>query len=190
MEILHSVCKLKNPSSTVSCEGCKDVALSVESTYDRISEQGYSNGHAKTNTSFNSTMQSELPDKAIVFSQWTCMLDLLEISLNQSCIQYRRLDGRMSLASRDRAVKDFTADPEVTVMIMSLKAGNLGLNMVAACHIILLDPWWSPTTEEQATDRAHRIGHSFIKYAPKKTIQRTSKQTVNDRRRQEKSPAS
>ena len=47
---------------------------------------------------------------------------------------------------------------QVTVMIMSLKAGNLGLNMVAACHVILLDPWWNPTTEDQAIDRAHRIG--------------------------------
>ncbi|XP_058090253.1 helicase-like transcription factor CHR28 isoform X2 [Magnolia sinica] len=177
MEILHSVCKFKNPSSTVSCEGCKDVALSLESTYDRISEQGYSNGHAKTDTSFNSTVQSELPDKAIVFSQWTCMLDLLEISLNQSCIQYRRLDGRMSLASRDRAVKDFTADPEVTVMIMSLKAGNLGLNMVAACHIILLDPWWNPTTEDQAIDRAHRIGQTRTVTVSRLTI----KDTVEDR---------
>ncbi|CAA6673393.1 unnamed protein product [Spirodela intermedia] len=82
--------------------------------------------------------ESEPPVKAIVFSQ--------------------RLDGSMSLASRERAVKDFNTDPEVSVMIMSLKAGNLGLNMVAACHVILLDPWWNPTTEDQAIDRAHRIG--------------------------------
>ncbi|XP_078445931.1 helicase-like transcription factor CHR28 isoform X2 [Wolffia australiana] len=102
--------------------------------------------------------ESEPPIKAIVFSQWTSMLDFLEASLNHSLIQYRRLDGSMSLASRERAVRDFNTDPEVGVMIMSLKAGNLGLNMVAACHVILLDPWWNPTTEDQAIDRAHRIG--------------------------------
>lgn len=45
-------------------------------------------------------------------------------------------------------------------MLMSLKAGNLGLNMVAACHVILLDLWWNPTTEDQAVDRAHRIGQT------------------------------
>lgn len=53
------------------------------------------------------------PIKAIVFSQWTSMLDLIEMSLNQYCIQYRRLDGTMSLASRDKAVRDFNTDPEV-----------------------------------------------------------------------------
>ena len=49
---------------------------------------------------------------------------------------------------------------QITVMLMSLKAGNLGLNMVAACHVILLDLWWNPTTEDQAVDRAHRIGQT------------------------------
>ncbi|CAH2053538.1 unnamed protein product [Thlaspi arvense] len=48
----------------------------------------------------------------------------------------------------------------VQVMLMSLKAGNLGLNMVSACHVILLDLWWNPTTEDQAVDRAHRIGQT------------------------------
>ncbi|KAK9274964.1 hypothetical protein L1049_022221 [Liquidambar formosana] len=105
------------------------------------------------------------------------MLDLVEISLNQSCMQYRRLDGSMTLASRDRAVKDFNTDPEVTVMLMSLKAGNLGLNMVAACHVILLDLWWNPTTEDQAVDRAHRIGQT----RPVTVSRITIKDTVEDR---------
>ncbi|KAL9349011.1 hypothetical protein Peur_060377 [Populus x canadensis] len=85
------------------------------------------------------------------------MLDLVEISLNQYCIQYRRLDGTLTLSSRDWTVKDLNTDPKVTVMLMSLTAGILGLNMVAACHEILLDLWWNPTTEDQAVDRAHRI---------------------------------
>ncbi|KAJ6871957.1 hypothetical protein NC651_031138 [Populus alba x Populus x berolinensis] len=72
----------------------------------------------------------------------------------------RRLDGTLTLSSRDRAVKDLNTDPKVTVMLMSLKAGNLGLNMVAACHEFLLDLWWNPTTEDQAVDRAHRIAHT------------------------------
>ncbi|XP_050232274.1 helicase-like transcription factor CHR28 isoform X2 [Mercurialis annua] len=117
------------------------------------------------------------PKKTIIFSQWTSMLDLVEFSLNQFCIQYRRLDGTMSLAARDRAVKDFNNDPEVTVMIMSLKAGNLGLNMVAACHVILLDLWWNPTTEDQAIDRAHRIGQT----RPVTVTRLTVKDTVEDR---------
>ncbi|KAK8460285.1 hypothetical protein SEVIR_2G308600v4 [Setaria viridis] len=117
------------------------------------------------------------PVKAIVFSQWTGMLDLLELSLNTNLIQYRRLDGTMSLNSRDKAVKDFNTDPEVRVMIMSLKAGNLGLNMVAACHVILLDLWWNPYAEDQAVDRAHRIGQT----RPVTVSRLTVKDTVEDR---------
>ncbi|XP_061362746.1 helicase-like transcription factor CHR28 isoform X2 [Gastrolobium bilobum] len=120
---------------------------------------------------------TEGPIKAIVFSQWTSMLDLVEMSVKQSGLQYRRLDGRMTLVARDKGVKDFNTDPEITVMLMSLKAGNLGLNMVAACHVILLDPWWNPTTEDQAIDRAHRIGQT----RPVTVTRVTIKDTVEDR---------
>ncbi|KAI3680653.1 hypothetical protein L6452_35426 [Arctium lappa] len=116
-------------------------------------------------------------EKAIVFSQWTGMLDLLEVCLKDSSIGYRRLDGTMSVIARDKAVKDFNTLPEVTVMIMSLKAASLGLNMVAACHVILLDLWWNPTTEDQAIDRAHRIGQT----RPVTVLRLTVKDTVEDR---------
>lgn len=62
-------------------------------------------------------------------------------------------------------------------MIMSLKAGNLGLNMVAASHVILLDLWWNPTTEDQAIDRAHRIGQT----RPVTVTRITITNTVEDR---------
>ncbi|GAV69203.1 SNF2_N domain-containing protein/Helicase_C domain-containing protein/zf-C3HC4_2 domain-containing protein, partial [Cephalotus follicularis] len=116
-------------------------------------------------------------EKAIVFSQWTRMLDLLEACLRNSSIQYRRLDGTMSVVARDKAVKDFNTLPEVSVMIMSLKAASLGLNLVAACHVILLDLWWNPTTEDQAIDRAHRIGQ----VRPVTVLRLTVKDTVEDR---------
>lgn len=66
---------------------------------------------------------------------------------------------------------------QVKVMIMSLKAGNLGLNMVAASHVILLDLWWNPTTEDQAIDRAHRIGQT----RPVTVTRITITNTVEDR---------
>uniref|UniRef100_A0A3Q7EYI9 Helicase C-terminal domain-containing protein n=1 Tax=Solanum lycopersicum TaxID=4081 RepID=A0A3Q7EYI9_SOLLC len=66
---------------------------------------------------------------------------------------------------------------KVTVMLMSLKAGNLGLNMVAASHVILLDLWWNPTTEDQAIDRAHRIGQTRAVTVSRLTV----KDTVEDR---------
>nr|GEV46580.1 helicase-like transcription factor CHR28 [Tanacetum cinerariifolium] len=124
-----------------------------------------------------SNCRSNNPIKTIVFSQWTKMLDLVETALNQHYIEYRRLDGSMSLASRDRAVKEFNTDPEVAVMLMSLKAGNLGLNMVSASHVILLDLWWNPATEDQAVDRAHRIGQT----RPVTVSRLTIKDTVEDR---------
>ncbi|XP_022926603.1 helicase-like transcription factor CHR28 [Cucurbita moschata] len=116
-------------------------------------------------------------EKAIVFSQWTGMLDLLEACLKNSSIQYRRLDGTMSVLARDKAVKDFNNLPEVSVMIMSLKAASLGLNMIVACHVLLLDLWWNPTTEDQAIDRAHRIGQTRTV----KVLRLTVRDTVEDR---------
>uniref|UniRef100_A0A0D9V6H1 RING-type domain-containing protein n=1 Tax=Leersia perrieri TaxID=77586 RepID=A0A0D9V6H1_9ORYZ len=120
---------------------------------------------------------TKITEKAIVFSQWTRMLDLVEVHLKSSHVTYRRLDGTMSVAARDRAVKDFNTNPEVSVMIMSLKAASLGLNMVAACHVLLLDLWWNPTTEDQAVDRAHRIGQT----RPVTVSRLTIKDTVEDR---------
>ncbi|CAI9109534.1 OLC1v1009369C1 [Oldenlandia corymbosa var. corymbosa] len=117
------------------------------------------------------------PAKTIVFSQWTSILDLVEEELRRTNLKYRRLDGTMSLIARDLAVKDFNTNPEVVVILLSLKAGNLGLNMVAANHVILLDPWWNPTTEDQAVDRAHRIGQT----SPVTVTRLISQQTIEDR---------
>ncbi|CAO2842686.1 unnamed protein product [Amaranthus hypochondriacus] len=134
------------------------------------------NENSNSSNCFGDT-NSSIKEKTIVFSQWTRMLDLLEDRLKESSIQYRRLDGTMSVVSRDKAVRDFNTLPEVTVMIMSLKAASLGLNMVAACHVLLLDLWWNPTTEDQAIDRAHRIGQT----RPVTVVRLTVKDTVEDR---------
>ncbi|MDG1483553.1 MAG: DEAD/DEAH box helicase [Myxococcota bacterium] len=94
--------------------------------------------------------------KALVFSQWTAMLNLIEPHLKKNNVQYVRLDG----TTRDRkAVVDaFQADDGPPVFLISLKAGGTGLNLTAADHVFLIDPWWNPAVEDQAADRAHRIG--------------------------------
>jgi hypothetical protein len=94
--------------------------------------------------------------KALVFSQWTSLLDLVEPHLEKAGLRSVRLDGR----TRDRAavVNAFQADDGPPVMLTSLKAGGTGLNLTAADHVFLLDPWWNPAAEDQAADRAHRIG--------------------------------
>ncbi|OMO98220.1 SNF2-related protein [Corchorus capsularis] len=174
VEILQSKCLSKNSSQELqSSIGCNGASSSSVQTFTETD----SDISVVKRTTVHSHSVADGPIKAIVFSQWTSMLDLVERSLNSNKINYRRLDGTMSLAARDRAVKDFNTDPEVTVMLMSLKAGNLGLNMVAACHVILLDLWWNPTTEDQAIDRAHRIGQT----RPVTVTRLTIKDTVEDR---------
>ncbi|KAL4733624.1 SNF2 family N-terminal domain-containing protein [Aspergillus similis] len=97
-------------------------------------------------------------EKIIIFSQFTSLLDLLEIPIAREGHRYRRYDGSMKPVDRNSAVLDFTDDPSCKVMLVSLKAGNSGLNLVAANHVIIFDPFWNPYVEEQAVDRAHRIG--------------------------------
>ncbi|EFC48881.1 predicted protein [Naegleria gruberi] len=100
----------------------------------------------------------ELGTKSVVFSQWTSMLDLVEVALEKSNIKFVRLDGKMQRKDRDDAVQKFKFDPHIQVCLISLKVGGTGLNLVWATHVFLLDPWWNPAIEEQAIDRVHRIG--------------------------------
>jgi len=94
--------------------------------------------------------------KALVFSQWTSLLDLVEPRLDHFGIPYTRLDG----TTRDRAgvLSRFAEEAGPPVFLVSLRAGGTGLNLTSADHVFLLDPWWNPAVEEQAADRAHRIG--------------------------------
>jgi SNF2 family DNA or RNA helicase len=94
--------------------------------------------------------------KSLVYSQWTSLLDLAEPPLAAAGLGFVRLDG----ATRDRAevVARFQSAEGPPVFLISLRAGGTGLNLTAADHVFLLDPWWNPAVEEQAADRAHRIG--------------------------------
>jgi superfamily II DNA or RNA helicase len=94
--------------------------------------------------------------KALVFSQWTALLDLIEPHLREALIPFERLDG--STVDRAGVVARFQDDDGPPVLLISLKAGGTGLNLTAADHVFLMDPWWNPAVEDQAADRAHRIG--------------------------------
>jgi SNF2 family DNA or RNA helicase len=96
--------------------------------------------------------------KALVFSQWTSLLDLVEPGLREREIEFARLDG--STRDRGAVVESFQSAGGPPVMLLSLRAGGMGLNLTAADHVFLLDPWWNPAVEAQAADRAHRIGQS------------------------------
>jgi superfamily II DNA or RNA helicase len=96
--------------------------------------------------------------KALVFSQWTKYLDLVEPHLHSASLSFVRLDG--STPNRQQVVQKFQSASGPPVMLISLKAGGTGLNLTAADHVFLLDPWWNPAVEDQAADRAHRIGQT------------------------------
>ncbi|AKU98881.1 hypothetical protein AKJ09_05545 [Labilithrix luteola] len=113
--------------------------------------------------------------KALVFSQWTSLLDLVEPHLREAGVRFTRLDG----STRDRAgvVAEFQDEAGPPVMLVSLKAGGTGLNLTAADHVFLLDPWWNPAVEDQAADRAHRIGQE----RPVMVYRMVAKDTVEER---------
>jgi SNF2 family DNA or RNA helicase len=96
-------------------------------------------------------------NRVLVFSQFTSFLALAKQELEAAEIPYFYLDGSTPLRQRDKMVKEFQKG-EKGVFVVSLKAGGLGLNLTGANYVIHLDPWWNPAIEQQATDRAHRIG--------------------------------
>jgi superfamily II DNA or RNA helicase len=96
--------------------------------------------------------------KVLVFSQFVTMLDRIQIELNKHKIPWWQLTGKMGMKQRYEAIDAFQASEEPGVFLISLKAGGTGLNLTAASHVILFDPWWNPAVEAQAIDRTHRIG--------------------------------
>jgi SNF2 family DNA or RNA helicase len=96
--------------------------------------------------------------KALVFSQWTTLLDRIEPHLRAAGMVFTRLDG--TTRDRARVVHSFQDEAGPPIMLVSLRAGGTGLNLTAADHIFLLDPWWNPAVEDQAADRAHRLGQT------------------------------
>ncbi len=105
-------------------------------------------------------MLPELVDEGrriLLFSQFTSMLDLIVEEVDAAKIPYVMLTGQST--KRESIVQRFQ-DCEVPLFLISLKAGGVGLNLTAADTVIHFDPWWNPAVEDQATDRAHRIGQT------------------------------
>jgi len=95
--------------------------------------------------------------KALVFSQFVSHLAIIREYLDSRNLPYRYLDGSTPAWQRSEEVNKFQAG-EGSFFLISLKAGGTGLNLTAADYVIHMDPWWNPAVEDQASDRAHRIG--------------------------------
>ncbi|KAJ3139737.1 hypothetical protein HK100_011220 [Physocladia obscura] len=106
--------------------------------------------------------RQEQPSKSIVFSQWTNVLDLLQKPLRDAGFKYTRLDGKMTRFDRNNSMQNFKTDPEITILLISLKAGGVGLNLTAANRVYIMEPYWNPAVEAQAIDRVHRMGQTRV----------------------------
>jgi superfamily II DNA or RNA helicase len=98
--------------------------------------------------------------RVLVFSQFVSMLKLLKNALDEDKVRYEYLDG--STQDRAERIDRFQDDPTISVFLISLKAGGSGLNLTGADTVIHFDPWWNPAVEDQASDRAHRIGQKKV----------------------------
>ncbi len=96
--------------------------------------------------------------RILLFSQFVDMLDIVKAWLDKSGIKYEYLTGKTK--DRQGAVERFNNDPTIPIFLISLKAGGTGLNLTGADYVIHYDPWWNPAVEDQATDRAYRIGQT------------------------------
>ena len=96
--------------------------------------------------------------KILLFSGYTSMFEIIEKELKKRNIVYFKLTGSTKVDDRIRLVDEFNENPEIKVFLISLKAGGTGLNLTGADMVIHYDPWWNISTENQATDRAYRIG--------------------------------
>ncbi|KAH6659718.1 SNF2 family N-terminal domain-containing protein [Truncatella angustata] len=132
-----------------------------------MNTDGYGGPHTKTRALLEDLLklqaQSEAqPDeprhKSVVFSGWTSHLDLIGIALEDAGIVYTRLDGKMTRNARTAAMDRFREDPAVDVILVSITAGGLGLNLTAGSNVYVMEPQYNPAAEAQAVDRVHRIG--------------------------------
>jgi non-specific serine/threonine protein kinase len=105
--------------------------------------------------------------KILIFSQFTEMLHLIKEKFEEAGITHCYLDGSTSLAQRKEQVNKFQEDESIKAFLISLKAGGVGLNLTVADYVYLVDPWWNPAAEQQAIDRAHRIGQKRKVFAYK-----------------------
>ncbi|KAI8999972.1 SNF2 family N-terminal domain-containing protein [Gaertneriomyces semiglobifer] len=114
--------------------------------------------HATNTNTTNTDDQQEKPIKSVVFSQWTTYLSLLASTLDTLHLPYTLLIGSLPLPLRSRNLHRFRTDATCNILLISLKAGGVGLNLTEASNVYLMEPYWNPAVEDQAMDRVWRMG--------------------------------
>ncbi|KAH7105900.1 SNF2 family N-terminal domain-containing protein [Auriculariales sp. MPI-PUGE-AT-0066] len=120
------------------------------------------------------------PEKTIIYSQWTTMIDMVQEVLRREHMPNVRLDGSMERNARERVLDEFKSRVGPNIIIISLKCGGVGLNLTEANHVISLDLAWSPAQESQAFDRAHRLGQRKPVFVERLVIENTIEDRILD----------
>ena len=127
--------------------------------YPGLFIEGYKGESSKLNQCMEIVEDAvEAGHKILLFSGYTSMFDIIEKELKNKDIKYFKLTGNTKVDERINLVDNFNTDPDIKVFLISLKAGGTGLNLTGADMVIHYDPWWNQSAENQATDRAYRIG--------------------------------
>ncbi len=120
----------------------------------------------------SATRRKDSSIKTIVFSQWTKFLSLIQLHLDRMNMGYSRIDGSMTVKARDQSIHDLEHKDGCNILLASLSVASVGLNLVMASQVILVDPWyasrlntslrtrWAPAIEDQAVDRVYRLGQT------------------------------
>jgi SNF2 family DNA or RNA helicase len=122
----------------------------------------YSGGSGKINIAKELILENISGHKILLFSQFTSVLSIISHELELENIKHSYLDGSITSKNRVKLVDEFNDNEDIRVFLISLKAGGTGLNLTSADVVIHFDPWWNLSVEDQATDRAHRIGQKHV----------------------------
>ncbi len=151
---------------------------------------GFPNVSAKLEELIREIEENAGHHKALVFSQFTSMLQLIRAALEEKEIPYLYLDGSVPAEDRKRAVVQFQEEEDTRIFLISLKAGGVGLTLTAADYVYLVDPWWNPAVEQQAIDRSHRIGQEKKVFAYRMICRDTVEEKILQLQERKKSLAS
>lgn len=117
--------------------------------------------HLQRTAEESAQLKGERPIKSVVFSAWTSHLDLIEIALRDHQLTgYTRLDGSMPLSARNKALEQFHSDNNITILLATIGAGGVGLNLTPASRVYIMEPQYNPAAVTQAVDRVHRLGQT------------------------------
>lgn len=143
-----------------------------------LTYEAYKGGSAKLDTCMELIHNAvESGNKVLLFSQFTSMLDIIKAKLEQDEIPFYILTGQTSKEQRNELVQAFNQDA-TPIFLISLKAGGTGLNLTAASIVIHYDPWWNMAAQNQATDRAHRIGQEQVVTVYKLIVKHTIEEKI------------